>query len=717
LATRQHKFVFRPRARLVSVLGEHLISDQAVGLIELVKNAYDADATHVEVQILHTKVPERTTIVVLDDGCGMTLEELQNKWLSPAVNHKEREKNQRKRTPKGRIPIGEKGVGRFAVHQLARKCELVTRAKDAPELVVELCWDDFDDGTRFLDGVDVRVTERAPVLFTGTKTGTRMTLSGARSPWQERLLKKVHRTLRMLQSPLRDSGTTFEIQLLCPEHQDLQNLAPTEIFSKAHYEFRVSVSEDGQCDFVYTCGHPGVPRREKSGSENLVRLARGELQAEEPACGPFYLNLYVWDRTRNFLTQSGISRQELDAQCGISLFRDGLRVLPYGEPGDDWLFLDQDRIQAPSERIGNNQVIGLVQIDQVTNLRLRDKTNREGLIENDAFLDLRVMLRAAIRLFLVQWKKDRPREEDASARPTGTVSQARSIANALKKSAKQDVKVQVPEDAFPKRAPGRGVVAQTQAVDLLISNLDGAEQALRNREKRLEVLVDLAATGMAAERVVHEFGRQVRGALDSLEAIRPAIRSNERASRALGVLDACLGALRNEFRVLAPYESVERAQKEGRIDLHEAVELALSLNEEGLAKARIKVGLEGNTFSIRAKPASVVQVLDNLVHNASYWLGVSEQSQRRLGILLDGENRTVLVADNGPGVHESAVEHVFDAFFTMKTDGRGLGLYISRELVRMMGGRIRLAEPRDRPKRLRWASGAVFILEFPTEPR
>src|SRR2546426_5361856 len=89
--------VFRPRARLVSVLGEHLISDQAVGLIELVKNAYDADATEVEIQLLGLASPETTMVIVRDNGQGMTLADVEEKWLSPAVDHKDRDKRENRR--------------------------------------------------------------------------------------------------------------------------------------------------------------------------------------------------------------------------------------------------------------------------------------------------------------------------------------------------------------------------------------------------------------------------------------------------------------------------------------------------------------------------------------------------------------------------------------------------------------------------------------------
>jgi anti-sigma regulatory factor (Ser/Thr protein kinase) len=85
---REHELTFRPRARLVSILGEHLISDHAVGLIELVKNSYDADATEVIVEIVDTGDTEKTCITIRDNGCGMNLEDIRLKWLSPAADHK-----------------------------------------------------------------------------------------------------------------------------------------------------------------------------------------------------------------------------------------------------------------------------------------------------------------------------------------------------------------------------------------------------------------------------------------------------------------------------------------------------------------------------------------------------------------------------------------------------------------------------------------------------
>lgn len=717
---------FRPSARLVAVLGEHLISDQAVGLIELVKNAYDADATEVAIEIRGLADPETTTVVIRDNGTGMTRADIVGKWLVPAADHKERDKRQNRRTSLGRLPLGEKGVGRFAAHQIGRDLELVTRARRAAEVVVPIAWDAFDGEGAYLDGMPVRVHEREPQAFTDASTGTVMTIRRARAAWTRQLLEKVHRTLRRLQSPRKDTETQFRVTITCPEFPEFENIDPTDILDRAHYEFQALVEADGQCDFEYHCRHPSLPRRDKSGSESLVALAGRELQGREPRCGPFWVNLYVWDRTKDHLAQAGISSRELTAQSGVSLFRDGMRVLPYGEPGDDWLLLDQERIQDPSGRIGNNQVIGLVQVLQERNLRLRDKTNREGLIENDAFLDLKAMTRAAIRLFTTYWKKDRPRDSDAEKAKPGSLAVAKGVATALKKTASDDVAVEIPPAAAGQsgtsgnetsRSGAATTVTQREAVEILLENIEGASRSATETEKRIDRLLGLAATGLAAERVVHEFGRQVSAALDALAAVRRGTRGAAGDDRALELLDACLGTLRSEFRILAPYESVDRVQKTRRIRVRDAVELTLTINKRLIEDTAIDVTIDGEDFEVTGRPAALVQVLDNVVHNACCWLGTLKSGRaRRLVVKLVPSSQRVVVADSGPGIHDEAQAHLFEPFFSMKAGGTGLGLYISREVMRRAGGSIALATS-DQVRALpRWATGAAFSIDFAAVP-
>jgi len=706
---------------LVSILGEHLISDQAVGLIELVKNCYDADATEVVVELLNLASTDETTVVVADNGCGMSLADVTEKWLSPAVDHKEKSKQQQIRTPLGRLPIGEKGVGRFAAHQIGRRLEMVTRQKRKSEVVLTLDWDDFEDGSRFLDEVSIDVHEQEADTFKGNRSGTRLIIRGSRSPWDKRLALKVHRALRRLQSPLQDEDKLkFKVQLKCPEFPEYENIDVTDVLDRAHYEFKVLVSESGTCDFEYDCKHPGLRRRSKNGSIDLTQYAEDELQGPEPQCGSFWMNIYVWDRTKDYLQASGVSRQELDSQCGVSLFRDGLRVFPYGEPGDDWLFLDQERIQAPAERIGNNQVIGLIHVDQSTNLLLRDKTNREGLIENPAFLDLRALARAAIRFFTTHWKNDRPRPERSERNREGNVQHARQIATSVKDSARDDIQVTIPaetaqdtSDESAAAPAGEVVVTQRRAVDLLIEQLDGVEHDLKSRDEKLDILLHLAATGLASERVVHEFGRQVVAAADALQKLQASLRGRNKESEAAKVVANCLQALRNEFRVLAPYESVQRSQRSKAVSVRDAIELAFQLNRGLLQQAEIETTISGDDFEVNCRSASLVQILDNLIHNACYWTStLPKRAARRVEAVMDAKPRTILIADSGPGVNEEAVDHMFDPFFTLKAGGKGLGLYISRELIATCGGVLRFASESERKALPKSAKGAAFVLEF-----
>jgi len=725
------KATFRPRARLLSLLGEQLISDQAVGLIELVKNSYDADATRVEVAILGLSTAESTRIEVRDNGIGMSRVDIEEKWLSPAIDHKERQKKAKSRSSRGRLPIGEKGVGRFAVHQLGRKFTLITRMADQPEVVLEIDWDTFDSGDTFLDDVPVTLFERTPQLFTNDQTGTYMLIERARANWSEPMLAKVHRALRRLQSPHK-AVSDFRISLCCPDYPAYERIDSSDILERAHYVFRGYVTAEGWLDYEYRCQHPALPeRRNTEDNLNLIPLAHKEMASfSGNGCGPFHLTFYVWDRTQEYLNQSGVARADLDAMSGVSLFRDGLRVLPYGEAGNDWLDLDKERINNPSQRLSNQQIIGFIEVQQEDTPGLRDKTNREGLIDNAVFRDLRALVRAAMNVFTSQWTRDRPRVEPRTPAPKTALQQAKSLASAVAESARDDVAVTLPPPQItpPARpstqpvAPGQQIalplppdapspyVTQRQALRELIEHLDQAEAYQSQREadasQREQVLTHLAATGMAAERVAHEFGRQVHAALEALSDIRHLGRGDSKVAQAIRTLDTCLGTLRNEFRVLAPYEAGWRLQRTQPSSIRDAAELALKLNDHLIGEYGIEAAIEGSDFSVVARPASLVQVFDNLIHNACTWLA-GANSSRHISITLIATTGTVLISDTGPGIPPHLGDQIFEPFITLRNGGRGLGLYITRELLRSMQATITLGPVRcDKP-------GAMFVLQFP----
>ncbi len=161
---------FRPKARLLQLIGDQLIGSPRLAVFELVKNAYDADARKVVVTIegLDTDSP---SISIGDDGEGMSLETIRDIWLVPAHDHREKQRRQLRRSKLNRLPLGEKGLGRFAVHKLGDVIELVTRAAGQPECVVKIDWRKLI-AKPFLADANVTVSTRKPEIFTGRHTGT-----------------------------------------------------------------------------------------------------------------------------------------------------------------------------------------------------------------------------------------------------------------------------------------------------------------------------------------------------------------------------------------------------------------------------------------------------------------------------------------------------------------------------------------------------------------
>jgi signal transduction histidine kinase len=241
-------------------------------------------------------------------------------------------------------------------------------------------------------------------------------------------------------------------------------------------------------------------------------------------------------------------------------------------------------------------------------------------------------------------------------------------------------------------------------LDLLNTAVDYQKMTDASNEQQQQLLMHLAGTGMAAERVAHEFGRQVNAARALLGELRNASKGNIGALRAINSLEACIETLRNEIRVLAPYEAGIRLQRIRLMKILEPIQTAVALNEQLLNSAAISLDIQGADFEVAGRPAPLVQVFDNLINNACNWLE-THTGGRRIQIILDPNARTVIFYDNGPGIPEHMRESVFQPFVSMRNSGRGLGLYITRELLNAMRANIELKTVSP--------SGASFLLKFP----
>jgi signal transduction histidine kinase len=725
---------FRPKARLVSILGEHLIRDGTVGILELVKNGYDADACTVNVELHDLQNPEATRIIVKDDGVGMTLNQFLHEWLEPASGHKELQKKRGQRTQKGRLPLGEKGVGRFAAHKLGKSLHLITRAKNSPvEVVVEIDWGDFDDPEKFLDDVTVNWVERKPDEFPGDSSGTSLDMRGAREAWSQKDLKRLHRALTTLMSPFK-GPKNFTVNLKCPEYPQYESLVPAAIFDRAHYVFTGIIDERGTLEYEYACRLPQFKPRNEKGKVNLPQSIKGWLPSDRQSqCGPFILQLYYWDRRKEYLDPVGLNKKDIDRINGVTIFRDGIRILPYGDPEDDWLGLNARRVDIPTERISTDGVVASVEINQAENPGLRDKTNREGLIENAAFVDMKDLVFEAITtVFEEEWFRDRPRKE---SNPASTVEAASGKLKenvrelSLQKSKITEIAGQVesivkgggkiPKPVHELLETVNPLIITTSTLAASANELKTAhEEIAREFDLERDVLLGMAGLGLAAERFTHEFARLTREASQNLKKLKTSLgQASPEASRYLEALEAALDALRNDILSLGPLFYVRRPTREKSLSVKRVIDNVLLLNAQQIKEARIQVEVkEKFPITVVMREGQCTQVFNNLVDNAVFWLSrKSQQDDRKLKIVIDGDSRSVLVTDNGPGVLPKYVDRLFQPFFSTKpearAEGRGLGLYISRETLKLVGGTISLTGSSSDEEA--FPTGAAFEVIFP----
>jgi hypothetical protein len=720
---------FRSKARLVEILGEHLIKDNTVGLLELVKNAYDADATQVDIRLDSLDHPRKTTITVRDNGEGMTLATVEGAWLEPATGTKEVQKEQAIRSRLGRLPLGEKGVGRFAAHKLGKHLTLVTRHSESQkEVVLEIDWTPFESHEAYLEEIELEPKERKPEVFTGSSHGTCLIMRDARERWRDDDLRRLQASLQKLKSPTRGAAD-FDVTLHCPEYPQYENLDTVDLLDKAHFSLAGILDEDGVIEFDYEANFGGNRSELRRERRNLWHELHPRLN-RKPCCGPFYVDLNVWIRKADLLRQADVTREQLDAFCGVRVFRDGIRVLPYGDEGDDWLLLDKRRIDDPTRRFANNQIIGLVEVNQTANRQLVDKANREGLQENEAFLDLRDLVQASVQLLEQMSAGERKKltgqkkREAAQTELTTTIEEVEAAARKSEIEAHAVTKAIETMESQGWLKP-EAAKTLTEKVEKLVTEVsdyrekaESANQTVKeifsDEEKEREAFLHLVAVGLVAERFTHEFVRVVKQCADTIRQLRIITKGETSTQEAVADLERYIAELQNELVPLG--NLVHRGTLVGKeeCDVPALVETVLANNEARFKKEKIihavqRTGKE--PFVVPLRESLLAQVLDNLVDNAVYWLGQkSARDDRILAVHLDSDARTLLVTNNGPPVAPNMRPRLFQKFQTAKFRGRGLGLFICRELLTQRGGNIHLA---DSEADKRCLAGASFLIELP----
>ena len=600
----------RPRARLINLIGEELISDEPVAVVELVKNAYDADATRVEVRFEGSDPSHPTRLVVEDNEVGMGVDTVLGAWLEPGTIEKKRAS----RSPGGRLYQGAKGIGRFATARLGKTLLLETRRQGQDNVVyVLLNWGQFDESS-YLDEIEidyeVRPDRSAPV-------GTRLTIEGLQpSAWTDESFERLHARLSRLISPFRDVHD-FEIAMDIPGNPELSGLVePPELLLKPRYFLKGRLNERGEFDGQIT--FDGKKIAVKRG------LGRGD---EQPLCGPFDLEIRAWDRdreglqpiaTRENMTISQL-RKTLNSYCGVSIYRDGFRVHPYGESGNDWLSLDLRSRQNPVRNLANNQIIASIRISRDANSELRDRSTREGLVQNPAYEALHDWFRRVITVLEEQRYKVRPRQK-APAR-ADQMFEAFDLTTAVREA--------------------RSSLGATHPITKMIAETE--RQVSQGVEKVQEVFSRLlmsAGVGHMVDIVIHEIGAplgKIARQLVILERQLTKMLTPDQMTDVSPSLSSIRGWI-EQIHALRQRLDPQTPGRRGRataFDVAGEVELTFELYSALIEKQGIKIGFKKPREPIRARMSKAVlsQILANLVDNAMYWI-VQKKGQAKAAALM-----------------------------------------------------------------------------------
>jgi signal transduction histidine kinase len=693
----------RPRARILRTLGEELISSETVAILELVKNAYDADARVILVAFSGPLQEGQGRLDVSDDGHGMDLATVRSAWMEPATDAKK--KARQSRYLKRRL-LGEKGVGRFAAARLAQELELITRPPgSSSEIYALFDWTQFDRDDLYLDEVLILAEERVPQeLIAGrpmpakaerTKGdlprdgshGTILRMNRLKRSWGDRELNDLRRGLSRLVSPVEvDRDFRIFLQLPGESASIAQEVEPPRLIKYPHYTIDGDVASDGR--YVLTiCLHAEAKKEilkgwfrhpATSGHAEVVAISKADkVDGTRPiASGPFSFRVLVWDRDQldNVEQKLGTGIQSVRKDLD---YRDGFRVLPYGEPQNDWLRLDIRRVQNPTMRLSNNQLTGYIKISADSNPMLRDQSNREGLDNNEGLSDLQSIMLLSLSM-LEELRYHEKRERRKKTAHTGGLLETPDV-TVLRKQLLSKLR---PDD---------------EAIKLFDETTrQWEDQVVRIREV-LSRYHSLATLGQLIDKVVHD-SRQPLSTIQGQAALadeaieawigKPISKGYREELRDLGGrlnrIREAAGVIDTVIRRIEPLGGRRRGRPTN-LYLEEIIRGAFAHFEHEIKQLGVKVSLPKDMNLVRVDAAELQEVIINLLSNSLFWLAQVPKAHRAIVVQCTrpqpGEVE-IIFADSGPGVPRKNREAIFEPYFTTKPDGVGLGLVIAGEIVR-----------------------------------
>ena len=666
---------FKISPRVLAHLGEDLIKNESIAILELVKNSYDACATVciVEFNFQKNKLNE---IIIEDDGVGMDLNIINNVWLVVGTDNK---KDTTKQSVCKRVPLGEKGIGRLGIHKLGKKIELISKKHNSKEVKLFIDWTKLET-IKEIEDFKIEITENEiPEYFKNT-TGTKIIISDLKANWDRRQLRNVYRSINSLNSPFDSTNDDFKV--IVESNTDVFTGLPDfeDIKKAALYFAKCKIQKDKITEFRYEFKpwdtlikvSEGRVKTEQDFENFQLQLSRGKgrkienFSLEDFKIGTIEFEIAIFDNDSQILNYANIEKKSvrdyLKENGGIRVYRDGVRVYDYGEKGNDWLGIDLKRVHRVGGNISNNIVIGAVKLeDRSKSSDLKEKTNREGFVENEAFQAFKDAVSFALDLIVSERNIDKEKL-------TVLYKKHKAIEPVL--SDLNEV-IEIVERK----------VREKETKNEILKYLKRINDQYRNVKN---VLIRSANAGLNLSVVIHEIEKITAGLIGSI--------NHKEFDKAIN-LTLQLEKIIQGYSVLIKSSSVKKGK------LNDIVKLAFDNYEFRFKDHNVTTIINNSDLTGYYAKSEAVSVLTNLLDNSLFWLSYSRTKNRTISAFVTDQIKgynSIVVSDNGPGF-KIPPDVAIKPFVTGKPNaiGSGLGLHIADEMMKAMKGQLRFLDENE----------------------
>jgi signal transduction histidine kinase len=674
---------------------------------------------------LQIALEESNYISFKDWGTGMSLAELEEIYLTIGTRSRQKERQLKLSTTQNKLDrplLGEKGIGRLSVMRLGDGLKVKTSKTGEKNFnLLEIDWSLFSHNSdTLIESIDIKPTV-GKQKKEASISGTTIYIFKLHTNWSYELVETiVKEQLSKFIDPFGKTYRDFFTIWFNKRPVVVRNLDKI-LFQKAHAFVEAQFFIKNHVPILSGSIDYSLYKKQKTFSVEGTHLNSIVAVTDETLnnLGPFTIQFY-WFNNQIVKEIEGIGNSKQVKKLieswagGLMVFRDGFRVNPYGSLDDDWLKLDPKAFGSPGHKVNRRQIIGKVDISSKANPALLDQTNRQGLRdcpEKEALIKiLQYILWSEFRTLLDKVADDRITNEpmDLDDIELRLEQSEQKLTNSLNSIIKKYPEIKQEETTINSI---RDSLAKSRRI------FSDARKVLESYEQRQAVTIHLAGLGLMVDIVAHELNRATEHALRTINSVGRE-KWPTQTQNLLSTLAAQLKTLQARLKILDPLSPTGRQNKE-IFSLNDLVNETFDSHRNQFERHHIKWNLESKPskeWQVKAVKGMFVQILENLISNSVYWLK-KEMSRHnnfkpKIEVFLDKTSARLYFTDNGPGIPIARKEEIFLPFVSTKPpgEGKGLGLYISREIANYHGVSLFLQENQNSPS----PSLHTFVLDLST---